>query len=233
MGFSQIARPISIFETIISSKNISVLEIALIVSCLNRIFCLLRCSPHCHVFCALCYFIVVDTFSHRVALFSVTDSSSLIVIIRLFSKCKNDKGRMGFFSSKIYVSFPSQIELIKILCSRYVTFDVRLLKIKKGAPSLICAFSFSHFPFIGFWVLKFTRSMLVMDDRRLMAELLRRVVAKTPRLNSRVSVLSSHFRSKKSIFRSMKSDRRNVLRCCLEILKKLKFSSIGLETNNL
>jgi len=75
--------------------------------------------------------------------------------------------------------------------------------------------------------------MLVMDNRRLMAELLRRVVAKTPRLNSRVSVLSSHFRSKKSIFRSMKSDRRNVLRCCLEILKKLKFSSIGLETNNL
>jgi len=56
--------------------------------------------------------------------------------------------------------------------------------------------------------------MLPMDNRRLMAELLRRVVAKTPRLNSRVSVLSSHFRSKKSIFRSMKSDRRNVLRCC-------------------
>jgi len=94
-------------------------------------------------------------------------------------------------------------------------------------------FFVSSFSIHRLWVLKFTRSMLVMDNRRLMAELLRRVVAKTPRLNSRVSVLSSHFRSKKSIFRSMKSDRRNVLRCCLEVLKKLKFSSIGLETNNL
>ena len=106
------------FRNHYSSKNISVLEIALIVSYLNRIFCLLRCSPHCHVFCALCYFIVVDTFSHCVALFSVTDSSSLIVIIRLFSKCKNDKPKTNgiFLVQKIYVTFPSQTELIKNLC---------------------------------------------------------------------------------------------------------------------
>ena len=116
-------------------------------------FCLLRCSPHCHVLCALCYFIVVGKFSHRVALFSVSDSSSLILIIRLFSKCKNDRPKTNgiFLVNNFMLRFRLKLSLLKfVFC--YVTFDVRLLNKERSSLFNLRFFVFSFFVFIRIWV---------------------------------------------------------------------------------
>jgi hypothetical protein len=77
---------------ILPSKNISVLEIALIVSYLNRIFVYYVARLIVMSFCALCYFIVVDTLIHFLNVLHC--SASRLVKFAcdnppLFSKCKN------------------------------------------------------------------------------------------------------------------------------------------------
>ena len=127
-------------------------------------YCLLRCPPHCHVYCALCYIIVGINFS-LCCIVQRQNSSSLTVINRLICKCKNEKRRMEFFSSNYHVVFSSPSISSSLLKFCVLLRYVRRVLLNKERSSLFnlrfLVFSFFIYRIL---VLRFTRSMITMDN---------------------------------------------------------------------